>query len=105
MKSKDGIIGMAVGEAMGIPVDFIERDKMLENPVLEMKEYGTFNKPIGTWSSDTALCFGEELGLGSAFGFFSTGTGVAKSCLLQTATLSTTSFAFSTLKFTMQRSN
>ena len=68
MKSKDGIIGMAVGEAMGIPVDFIERDKMLENPVLEMKEYGTFNKPIGTWSSDTAMCLATMDSITNCFG-------------------------------------
>lgn len=75
MKSRDAILGMAVGEAMGIPVDFVERDKLLENPVLEMKSFGSHNKPIGTWSSDTAMtlatidsitnCFGvsmEDLG-------------------------------------------
>lgn len=71
MKSKDGIIGMAVGEAMGIPVDFIERDKMLENPVLEMKEYGTFNKSVGTWASDTALCLATMDSITNCYGISS----------------------------------
>ena len=68
MKSKDGIIGMAVGEAMGVPINFVERDKLLENPVLEMKEYGSFNKSIGTWSSDTSLAIATMDSLTNCYG-------------------------------------
>ena len=68
MKSKDGIIGMAVGEAMGVPLSQVEREKLLENPVLEMREYGSFNKPVGTWSSDTSLALATIDSLNNCFG-------------------------------------
>ena len=39
MKIKDGIIGLVVGDALGVPVEFsgkYERDK---DPVTDMREY------------------------------------------------------------------
>ena len=51
----DGIIGLAIGDALGVPVEFKSRKEIAENPVVSMREYGTHNQPMGTWSDDTSL--------------------------------------------------
>lgn len=55
MNSRDGIIGLAIGDAMGVPLKFMEREKLLENPVTEMTDGGIFNKEKGVWSESTSL--------------------------------------------------
>lgn len=54
-KVYDGIIGLAIGDALGVPVEFKSRQEIAKNPVVSMREYGTHNQPIGTWSDDTSL--------------------------------------------------
>jgi len=51
----DGIMGVIVGDALGLPVQFLEREELDANPVTEMLGYGTFNMPEGTWSDDGSL--------------------------------------------------
>lgn len=55
MKVKDGIIGLIVGDALGVPVEFSTRAELAEHPVTKMKGYGTYNQPPGTWSDDSAM--------------------------------------------------
>jgi len=55
MKIKDGIIGFIVGDALGVPVEFESRNELQKNPVVSMREYGTYNQPKGTWSDDTSM--------------------------------------------------
>lgn len=55
MKVKDGICGLTVGDALGVPVEFRRREYLIENPVRGMLGYGTHNQPKGTWSDDTSL--------------------------------------------------
>ena len=55
MKVKDGIIGFIVGDALGVPVEFNTREELAENPVTEMRGYGTYKQPKGTWSDDSAM--------------------------------------------------
>lgn len=50
-----GIFGLAVGDALGVPVEFVSRDKLKENKVVDMMAYGINNKPKGTWSDDTSM--------------------------------------------------
>jgi len=57
MRTKDALIGLAVGDALGVPVEFMERSVILENPVQEMRAYGTYDQPMGTWSDDSSLTF------------------------------------------------
>lgn len=58
-KVEDGIIGLAVGDALGVPVEFQSREKLEKNPVTEMQGYGSHNVPEGTWSDDTSLTVAE----------------------------------------------
>ena len=50
-----GIFGLAVADAMGVPVEFQSRESLRRNPVTDMRGYGTHNQPPGTWSDDTSL--------------------------------------------------
>lgn len=62
-KVKSGLFGLAVGDALGVPVEFYSRSSLKENPVYEMIGYGTHYQPLGTWSDDSSLvfCLAESL--------------------------------------------
>lgn len=51
----DGIMGVVVGDALGVPVEFASRCELAWNPVKEMREYGTYNLPAGSWSDDSSM--------------------------------------------------
>ena len=51
----DGIMGVVVGDALGLPVQFLDREELDKNPVQDMMGYGTFNLSAGTWSDDSSL--------------------------------------------------
>jgi ADP-ribosyl-[dinitrogen reductase] hydrolase len=55
--SKDILLGMAVGDALGVPVEFRNRSELDSDPVTGMQGYGTHNLPPGTWSDDSSLAF------------------------------------------------
>ena len=55
MKVKDGIIGLVIGDALGVPVEFNSRESLKKHPVTEMRGYGTYNMPPGTWSDDSSM--------------------------------------------------
>ena len=48
----DGIIGLVTADAVGVPVEFKNRDTY---KVTEMTGYGTYNQPPGTWSDDSSM--------------------------------------------------
>lgn len=50
-----GLFGFCVGDALGVPVEFSTREEREEDPVREMRAYGTYHQPFGTWSDDTSL--------------------------------------------------
>lgn len=54
---KSALFGIAVGDALGVPVEFHSREELKENPVKEMIGFGTYNQPAGTWSDDSSLSF------------------------------------------------
>lgn len=39
------LIGTAVGDALGVPVEFQPRAYLKANPVTDMREYGTHEQP------------------------------------------------------------
>ena|GEM_PF-193706 len=59
----DGVMGLCVADALGVPVEFNSREKLKANPVTDMRAYGTHNQPSGTWSDDTSmtLCLLDSL--------------------------------------------
>jgi ADP-ribosyl-[dinitrogen reductase] hydrolase len=54
---KSALFGLAVGDALGVPVEFKSRETIRRNPVTDMIGYGTYNLPPGTWSDDSSLAF------------------------------------------------
>lgn len=51
----DGMMGLIVGDALGLPVQFLSRNEIKENPVETMQGFGTFHMPPGTWSDDSSM--------------------------------------------------
>lgn len=52
---KGAFFGFFVGDALGVPVEFINREELKKKKVKKMLEYGTHNQPIGTWSDDSSM--------------------------------------------------
>ena len=54
-KILDVMIGHAIGDALGVPVEFRDRDFLKDHPVTDMIGFGTHKVPAGTWSDDTSM--------------------------------------------------
>ena len=54
-KMNAGILGFVVGDALGVPVEFLNREDLRRNPVTDMMGYGSHYVPEGTWSDDTSM--------------------------------------------------
>lgn len=61
--ARGAIIGSIVGDALGVPVEFESKEVRDNDPVADMREYGTYKQPKGTWSDDTSmsLCIMENI--------------------------------------------
>lgn len=60
MKEKtvhSALFGLAVGDALGVPVEFQDRELLKRLPVISMRENGSHAQPKGTWSDDSSLTF------------------------------------------------
>jgi ADP-ribosyl-[dinitrogen reductase] hydrolase len=55
--ARAALLGLAVGDALGVPVEFIGREARRRDPVVAMRGYGTHHQPPGTWSDDSSLTF------------------------------------------------
>jgi ADP-ribosylglycohydrolase len=44
-----------VGDALGVPVEFSQRSERDADPVRELRGFGTYQQPPGTWSDDSSL--------------------------------------------------
>ena len=62
-KIASALIGLCVGDALGVPVEFHLRSERRHHPVTTMIGHGTHNQPPGTWSDDSslALCLADTL--------------------------------------------
>ncbi len=49
------MLGHAVGDALGVPVEFCSREKLTAKPVTDMQGFGTYPYPAGCWSDDTSM--------------------------------------------------
>ena len=54
-KIKDGIIGFAIGDALGVTVEFKAREELKNNPIIDMIDGGVHKQPIGSFSDDTSM--------------------------------------------------
>lgn len=59
----NGIMGLVVGDALGMPVQFMERSEIKKHPVETMEGYGTYNMPPGTWSDDSSMAIATLVSL------------------------------------------
>lgn len=57
------ILGFAVGDALGVPGEFMSRDELASNPIDDMRGGGAHGQLAGTWSDDTSmtLCMMDSL--------------------------------------------
>lgn len=57
------LIGVVVGDAVGMPVQFEPRSMRKSRPVTDMEGWGCFNMAPGSWSDDSSLtlCLTESL--------------------------------------------
>lgn len=62
-KTKAVMLGHAVADALGVPVEFCRREKLAAKPIKDMEGFGTYPFPKGCWSDDTSmsLCVLESL--------------------------------------------
>ncbi len=54
----DGMMGLVTGDALGVPVQFLEREEIRnrpEGPVTGMESGGVYDMPAGTWSDDSSM--------------------------------------------------
>ena len=52
----DGVMGVIIGDALGCPVQFMERDELKERGLVTgMEEHGTYDMPVGTWTDDGSM--------------------------------------------------
>ena len=54
---RTALLGLAAGDALGVPVEFQPRRARILDPVTGMRAYGTHRQPAGTWSDDSSLTF------------------------------------------------
>ncbi len=64
--AKGILLGLSVGDALGVPVEFTSRKTLQQRPVTTMISHGTHNQVSGTWSDDSSLsfCLAESLCIG-----------------------------------------
>ena len=54
-KIKAVMLGHAVADALGVPVEFCSREELRKKPVTDMMGYGSYPYPAGCWSDDTSM--------------------------------------------------
>lgn len=57
------LFGLAIGDALGVPVEFKKREELKDRKVKDFEGYQTHNQPPGTFSDDSSLtfCLAESL--------------------------------------------
>lgn len=60
---KNVLLGVAIGDAVGVPFEFKSRATMQAFPAKDMIGFGSHRQPEGTWSDDSSMmfCLAESL--------------------------------------------
>lgn len=92
----DCILGLAVGDALGVPYEFMRRDQVEAAADLRhMKASSSFHEqPPGAWSDDTAMCLASMDSLTRCRGFDAEDTMAAFLDWYRNAAYSSTGVAF-----------
>lgn len=69
---KGALLGIAIGDALGVPVEFKSRAYLKQHQIKEMIGFGTHDQKLGTWSDDASLSFCQVEALISNFDLKST---------------------------------
>jgi len=48
-KILNSVMGSCVADALGVPVEFENRETLTQNRVIDMRSFGTYNQKAGTW--------------------------------------------------------
>ena len=64
---KNLLLGVAVGDAIGVPAEFRSRESLSFRPIADITGYGSHHQPPGTWSDDTSLTLALADGLLQSF--------------------------------------
>lgn len=58
-----GVMGVIIGDALGLPVQFMTKTEIRKNPITDMTGGGAFGLEPGAWSDDSSLtlCLTESL--------------------------------------------
>jgi ADP-ribosyl-[dinitrogen reductase] hydrolase len=58
-----GVMGVIIGDALGLPVQFMTKTEIRKNPITDMTGGGVFDLEPGAWSDDSSLtlCLVESL--------------------------------------------
>jgi ADP-ribosylglycohydrolase len=51
------LLGLAIGDAMGVPVEFVSREILKKDSIIDFRGFGTHSQVAGTFSDDSSLCF------------------------------------------------
>lgn len=51
----DGMMGLVMGDVLGMPVQFISRKELKYAPITGVEGFGTYDMPPGTWSDDSSM--------------------------------------------------
>ncbi len=54
-KIHDSLLGLAVGDAIGVPIETYKREELKLKPITEMKGFMAHDIPKGYWSDDTSM--------------------------------------------------
>ncbi|MCA9690833.1 MAG: O-acetyl-ADP-ribose deacetylase [Myxococcales bacterium] len=61
------LVGLVVGDALGVPAEFKSRAELKQAPVTDMSGYGTHDQPPGTWSDDSSMALATVASLLSGY--------------------------------------
>ncbi|SFP96500.1 ADP-ribosylglycohydrolase [Lachnospiraceae bacterium XBB1006] len=64
-KLRDAILGLAIGDALGVPYEFRARGSFT---CTDMVGFGAHHQPLGTWSDDTAMALATMMAIKSQGG-------------------------------------
>lgn len=64
---RDILLGVSIGDALGVPIEFMSRELVKNMPVQDMIGFGSHNKPPGTFSDDSSLTFCLAEAIASGF--------------------------------------